>query len=482
MAHGCFTVCFMGRQPNPQVTFAEAELRAQGIVLDSTLKAISDFIDAEKDLVDRVHQDLVRGLKRPTAGRHGMTASRVLRSFILRRIKNWDLRELRERIADGHTLRIFTDFGASPIPCHQTFNRSFNRVTPETIRAINDAVVQAAVNLRLEDANKLRVDTTVVETDIHFPTDCTLLWDTVRVITRLVHRLQERVCLHSPFPDRTRRARRRSHEISRMTRRERSRQQKAKYKDLLRITQDVIEKARVVTTEAKAMKGLGPLEAIIVGTLCREILGFCSHGERVMSQTHRRVLNEEKVPVEDKIFSIFEPHTDLIVRGKTDRPVEFGHKVFLAESGAGLISEYRVLKGNPSDEDHVEPSLGHHRALFAKAPRLYAGDRGFHNSANVAQCGAEGVKVECIPFRGGTRSPEREDHEKSPAFKKGQRFRAGIEGTISVLFRGRGMKRCTSEGLERFEVFVGVAVLANNLMRIAALLNKRSTRRKRKAA
>ena len=482
MAHHLDTVCNMGRQPDPQVSFAEAELRAQGIVLDGTLKAISAFIDAEKDLVDRVYRDLVRGLKRPSAGRDGMTASRVLRSFILYRIKNWDLRELRERIADGCTLRTFTDFGASPIPCHQTFNRSFNRITPETIRVINDAVVQAAVKLRLEDGNKLRVDTTVVQTDIHFPTDCTLLWDTVRVITRLVHRLQERVSLHTPFPDRTRRARRRSHEISRMTRTQRTRQQKAKYKDLLRITQNVIEKARVVCVEAQAIKGLDPLEGIIVDVLCREILDFCGHGERVVSQTRRRVLNEEKVPVADKIFSIFEPHTDLIVRGKTDKPVEFGHKLFLAESGAGLISEYRVLEGNPSDEGHVEPSLARHRALFGKAPRLYAGDRGFYTPDNVAQCGAEGVKLECIPFRGGGRSPEREAHQKSPAFKKGQRFRAGIEGTISVLFRGRGMKRCMSEGLERFEVFVGVAVLANNLMRIAALLSKRSARRKRKAA
>lgn len=472
----------MARQPRRQITFAEVELRAQGIVLDPTLKAISDLIDAERELVDRVHEDLVRGLKRPAAGRNGMTASRVLRSFILRHIKNWDLRELRERIVDGYTLRLFTDFGASPIPCHQTFNRSFNRVTPETIRAINDAVVQAAVNLRLEDGSKLRVDTTVVETDVHFPTDCTLLWDTVRVISRLVHRLQERVSLHSPFPDRTRRARRRSHEISRLTRKERSRQQRAKYKDLLRTTQAVIEKARVVCAEAQAIRGLEPLAVIIVDVVCREILDFCGHGERVVSQTCRRVLNEEKVPVEDKIFSIFEPHTDLIVRGKTDKPVEFGHKVFLAESGAGLISEYRVLDGNPSDEDHVAPSLAHHRELFGQAPRLYAGDRGFHNSDNVAQCGVDGVKVECIPFRGGARSPEREDYEKSPAFRKGQRFRAGIEGTISVLFRGRGMKRCTSEGRTRFEVFVGIAVLANNLMRIATLLSKRSTRRTPKAA
>jgi len=203
----------MTRHSNPQLTFADAELRAQGVTLDNTLETISNFLDIEGELVDKVHQDLVRGLKRPATGRNGMTASRVLRSFILYRIKNWDLRELRERIADGFTLRLFTDFGTSPIPSHQTFNRSFSRLTPETIRAVNHAVVRAAVGLGLEDGKRLRVDTTVVETDIHFPTDCTLLWDTVRVITRLAHRLLERVPSLSAFPDRRRRARRRSQEI-----------------------------------------------------------------------------------------------------------------------------------------------------------------------------------------------------------------------------------------------------------------------------
>jgi IS5 family transposase len=469
----------MARRPKPQLTFADAEFRAQGIALDNTLKAISDFLETEGELVDKVHQDLVRGLKRPATGRNGMTASRVLRSFILYRIKNWDLRELRERIADGFTLRLFTDFGASPIPSHQTFNRSFNRLTAETIRAVNHAVVRAAVDLGLEDGKRLRVDTTVVETDIHFPTDCTLLWDTVRVITRLAHRLQERVPSLSAFPDRRRRARRRSQEISRMSPKERQRQQKTKYRDIIRITREVIDNGHVLCGEARGVKGLDPLQELIVRGLVEQIQDFCDLGNRVVSQAHRRVFEEEKVAVEEKIFSIFEPHTDLIVRGKIQEPVEFGHKVFLAESGAGLVTEYQILKGNPSDEDHVESSLEGHRELFGTPPDLYAADRGFYNPDNVVRCNTGGVKMECIPLRGGKKTPEREAYEKSTAFKKGQRFRAGIEGRISVLFRGRGMKRCLREGLIRFEVFVGIAVLANNLLRIAALLEKRSARRKR---
>ena len=183
----------------------------------------------------------------------------------------------------------------------------------------------------------------------------------------------------------------------------------------------------------------------------------------------------EQVANAEKIYSIFEPHTDLIMRGKVRTPVEFGHKVFLAESAQGLITQYEVLNGNPSDENHVEPSLSRHEATFGSAPRLYGSDRGFFSEKNLAACARSGVEVVCIPQRGGKKTAEREDYEKSREFKKGQRFRAGIEGRISVLFRGRGMKRCLAEGRERFELLVGVAVFVNNLLMIASLLKKRSS-------
>ena len=201
----------------------------------------------------------------------------------------------------------------------------------------------------------------------------------------------------------------------------------------------------------------------------------------MIDQARRRVLDGEQVPNDQKIYSIFEPHTDLIKRGKVRTPIEFGHKVFLAESAQGLITQYEVLNGNPSDDIHVAPSLRRHKQAFGRVPELYGSDRGFFSEQNLASCTHGGVKVVCIPQRGGKRTAEREAHEKGVDFKQGQRFRAGIEGRISVLFRGRGMKRCLAEGRDRFELLVGAAVLANNLMRIAALLTEQSSRR-RKAA
>jgi transposase, IS5 family len=158
-------------------------------------------------------------------------------------------------------------------------------------------------------------------------------------------------------------------------------------------------------------------------------------------------------------------------------PVEFGHKVFLAESARGLITQYEVLKGNPVDEVHVAPSLGHHRRVFRRAPALYGADRGFFSENNLAVCVRGGVATVSIPQRGGRKTPQRRDHERSAAFKRGQR--AGIEGRISVLMRGRGMKRCRAEGAERFALFVAAAVLANNLMIIGELLTKRSRGRRK---
>src|SRR6266436_1367613 len=404
----------VARAPEPQISFADLEFLQQDIRLHPVLQSISDFLDLNSELLEQVGRDLERGLKKPASGRHGLTPAQVLRSLVLMRTKSWDLRELSERIADGYSLRRFTHFLSQPVPKHDAFNRAFNRLTQPTLQEINELVLQTAIDLGLEDGTRLRVDCTVVQTDIHHPTDSTLLWDSVRVLTRLVGRLGQ-------------------------------------------ATEQTFAELR------------------------KQIEHYRELGQRVIDQARRRVLEGEAVPPAKKIFSIFEPHTDLIKRGKIQTPVEFGHKVFLAESAQGLITQYEVLDGNPADQDQVEASLLHHLATFDHPPDSYAADRGFFSQENVRACKKKGVQEISIPQRGGKKTPEREVYEKSPSFKKGQRFRAGIEGRISVLFRGRGMKRCLAQGRERFELWVGAAVLANNLLAIACLLTMRSSRRRRAA-
>jgi len=471
----------MSRAPEPQFSFADLEFLSQNVKLEPVLQAISNFVDEHAELVEKVRRDLAKGLKKPHTGRNGLTAQQTLRSLTLMRVKSWDYRELRERIADGYTLRRFTDFHSQSVPQHDAFNRAFNRLTPATLQAVNDAVVRAAVTLGLEDGKKLRADSTVVETDIHHPTDNTLLWDSVRVVTRLVERLRK---LLPPgiggFTNRTRSARRRMQEIQRMTSKQRGHRQVDKYRQLIGIAEQVVADARGVLQKTRNVR-VGWLREITIQSLRREIEHYCGLADRVIDQSRRRVLEGQPVANAQKVFSIFEPHTDLIKRGKILKDIEFGHKVFLAESARGLITQYRVLDGNPSDQDQVQAALDRHQKTFRRSPELCSLDRGFFSEKNLVLCQRAGVKMVCVPQCGGKKTPEREAYENSPLFKKGQRFRAGIEGRISVLFRGRGMKRCLAEGRQRFELLVGAAVLANNLMVIAQLLIQKQKRRRHAA-
>jgi len=465
-----------------QISFADAEMLAQGIELDPLLQKISDFIDDHEELVELVRGDLERGLKKPRTGRKGLNPSQVLRSLILMRIKNWDYRELRERIRDGYTLRKFTGFYSHPVPKHNAFNQGFNRLTAATVQKINDAIIQAAVEDGLEDGNKLRADTTVVESDIHWPTDATLLWDTVRVLTRLIGQLGKVVPAGLPlFSNHKRSARRRMQILQRMSSAQRQHQQVPVYRELLKITQEVLSASRrtAVATEKLAKKNV--TDPVTIAALRRQIIHYCAIGDRVLDQAERRILKGEQVPASEKIYSIFEPHTDLIKRGKVNKPVEFGHKVFLAESACGLVTQYRVLDGNPPDEDHVESCLKTHKKTFGSAPEVFATDRGFDSTHNQKLCRKARIACASIPQRGGIKTAKRQALEKTPEFKKAQRFRAGIEGRISVLFRGRGMKRCLSSGKQRFDLFVGVTVLANNLLKIAELLDQKHKPHRRAA-
>jgi IS5 family transposase len=473
----------MTRSMSAQISFADLEFLGQGVRLEPLLQAISDFIDKHGHLVDKVRRDLRRGLKHPETGRNGLSAQQVLRSLVLQRVKNWNYRELRERINDGYTLRRFTRFYSKQVPKHDAFNRAFNRLTPVTLEVINELVIQSAVALGLENGKKLRVDTTVVETDIHYPTDSTLLWDTVRVVTRLIGDLDELLPQGVPgFTNRSRSARRRMQEIMRSASKERHRRLIPKYRKLIRTAEQVIANAREVLKKTERIHSMDQMTEIAIQAIRKQIDYYCSLGDRVVDQARRRVLNKEQVPNEEKVFSIFETHTDLIKRGKILKPVEFGHKVYIAESARGLITQYQVLDGNPTDDAQVESSLKRHRETFGDVPKIYSADRGFFSKENIEHCTRAGVELVCIPQRGGKKTTKQASYEKSPCFKNGQRFRAGIEGRISVLFRGRGMKRCLAEGRERFELLVGAAVLANNLMVIARLLAEKQKHRRRRAA
>jgi len=408
-----------------QVTFADLELRAQGVRLEPLLQFLSEFLDQHLELLELVSRDLRRGLKQPDSGREGLAALQVLRSFVLQRVKNWDLRELRERVADGLTLRVLTSFYADQVPRHQAFHRAFSRLTPDTIRALNGVVVATAVAMGIEDGSQLRVDTTVVQTNIQFPTDSKLLWDCVRVLSRLVERLAEHLPqLCGRLHNRTRFARRRMQELQRMTPVQRRTAQVPTYRALIKVTAQVVDNARAVLKAAKVAElPEGPARRSLAG-VSEELQHYAALADQVLSQARRRVLEGEQVGAQEKLYSIFEPHTDLIKRGKANTPVEFGHKVLLAESRRGLITDYQVLDGNPVDEMQVEPSLQRHCQQFGRVPRIYAADRGFYSAPNVALVSAAGVALESIPQRGGRNPPPARSLREKPPLQK----RAEVSG------------------------------------------------------
>jgi IS5 family transposase len=296
---------------------------------------------------------------------------------------------------------VFTRFYSNAVPGYTAFHRGHSRLTPELIRRINDALLQAAVQDGLEDGEAARGDTTVVETDIHHPTDASLLWDTVRVLSRLLEQLRKLVPHQLPrYPKRTRAAKRRMYELQRMTASQREHQQVPKYRQLIGIAEETLKNARHAV-KATQESGRTSSDIFVIEALRKQITDFCGLGNRAVDQARRRVLHGEQVPAAEKIYSIFEPHTALIKRGKAGKPVEFGHKIYLAETRSGLITQYWVLDGNPSDEDHVVKSIQQHKATFGCAPKLYANDRGSYSPDNIKAGEQEGVACVSIPQRGG---------------------------------------------------------------------------------
>jgi IS5 family transposase len=454
-------------------------MQRQGVALDAGMRAISDILRQCPELVRLVHADLVED-RRSARGRPGLPADCVLRAFVLWRMKNWSFRELRERIAEGFVLRQFVGIGMGKVPRHDAFQRAFKRISAETVRKINDALLRHAVDTRIVRGAKLRIDATVVASNIHYPTDAGLAADSVRVLSRLVKVLAERAPQAATgFRDRSRSTKRLAYRIQRIARSKNLKHRDARlrraYRGMLFALAKVADTAAAAAERAQADPPQDPLDAAVVRCVCAEIHHFVALARKVHDQARRRVIHGESVPADEKIVSIFEPHTSTIVRGKAGKSVEFGHKLFLADTDEGLIVHYDVVDGNPPDSPWVAPVLERYRALFDAVPTVYAGDRGFYSRENVKLCKDAGIQTESFPYKAPNRPAARTPHEKSEEFRAAQAIRAGIEGRISVLARGRGTSRCPQRGRESFDVFVGAAEIANNLLRIAAILVARET-------
>jgi len=426
------------------------------------LKKMSAILDDNPLLLAAVHADLTEGCN--DSGSRGMSAEQVLRCAILKQYKQHSYRELWERLKDGISFRWFTRFNSGPIPHYTTLQKAIKSIKAETWALIHEVLISYARKKKVERGKFLRVDTTVVGSNIAYPLDSHLLWDSIRVLTRIM----ESYCQAFPginfsFAKRTRRAKKLCYRIV-MAKGPNAKSNRLRfYKDLLKVANEVLLMGKRCSKEMEKYPSSKSLH------LYKELNHYLNISTVAISQCERRVLKGEKVPASDKIVSIFEDHTDIIRRGKSQSPTEFGHKVLIATAKSGLITQYRVFRGNPDDTHMIPDILTNHQNQYGQAPQSLCGDRRFFSSDNekkTYETGVEKVSI-CKP---GYRSIDRKQIEKQQWFKTLQRFRAGIEGIISTLMRSYGLKRCLWKGWESFQSYVGLSVVTFNLQKIAELI------------
>jgi IS5 family transposase len=431
----------------------EPELAA----LDPLLDDEEIFLAVKADLSER-HPNS-RGL-----GRRSTPVEVILRMLIVRRLYDWSFEATERNVSDSLVLRQFCRLYLEAAPDDTTLIRWAKLIGPETLERLNERAVALAFEHKVTRGRKLRTDATVVETDICHPTDSGLLNDGIRVLGRLMGKAKEVLeGSGEKFRNRTRSAKRLARSIAEVARRrgeEAKEASKAAYRRLIGVARASLKQAGEVQ---RMLRSQAAREG---GRVAEEIERFEGLLERVLEQTERRVLSGESVAASEKLVSLFEEHTAIIRRGKAGKETEFGRKVWLDEVEGGIISGYRILEGNPSDEKELLPSLKNHLKLFGRPPWLVAADRGVYSSTNEEAARAMGIRRVALPKK-GAKDEERRRHERQGWFRRAKRFRAGIEGRISVMKRRGQLGRCRDKGEEGFGRWVGWGVLSSNLHAIA---------------
>jgi IS5 family transposase len=420
------------------------------------LATISQILSVHPAIAELVGQDLIRDVTFPHTGARGMSGDQVLRVLLLKQMNGFSYRELEFHLADSVTYRTFCRFGAlEPTPTRATLAENLKKVRPETLEAIGATVIRYAAKTGVERGRKVRVDSTVVETNVHTPTDSSLLWDGVRVLTRLLKRANEPFGFRL-YADHTRRAKRRMLAIQHTGSPSKRR---AAYQDLLKVA------AKTMGYAHRAIEYLAAFPQ--AQKLADELAHYAELLEQVIAQTRRRVLDGEKVPASEKLVSFFEPHTDIIRKDRRD--TLYGHKVFLTGGASGLILDCTIEAGNPADATLALPMLERQKALYGRPPRQAALDGGFASKDNLRDAKELGIADVCFQKKRGLKVSEMT--RSSWVYKRLRDFRAGIEGLISFLKRAFGLDRCTWRGAESFAVYVHASVLTANLLTLARHLS-----------
>jgi IS5 family transposase len=439
--------------------------------MDPILAQIDTLLD-DDTIFQAVKADLLRRFPHTADdGRPSTPVEVILRLLVVKHLYHWSFPLTTRCVSDSLVLRQFCRVYFEPVPDQSTLNRWARLIQPETLHRLLDHIVHLACQLEVTHGRKLRIDGTVVETNIHHPSDSTLLNDGVRVLSRTLTKAKALLgasagLAQDSLQDAAQHARakmKRIMEVARQKGEAAAEQLKTTYGELVELTTGVVARAKRVQ---EALTGQATDGAQRVAEMLEH---FIPRVEQVITQTTRRVLQGEHVPASEKVVSLFEPETAIIRKGKPGKPTEFGRVIWLDEVEGGIISRYAVLDGNPDEKAQLPPSLDHHLAQFGQPPEVLTGDRGLYSVANERYAQTHGVAEVVLP-KPGKKSAKRIAYEQQLWFRAGRNWRAGIEGRISGLKRRHGLDRCRYQGDAGMERWVGLGLIAHDLRVIAQAL------------
>jgi transposase, IS5 family len=425
--------------------------------------AHSDGVLQDDRLLEIVQQALAQRCKKSkTRGRPATTAEVLVRMLLLKHMLNYSYEQVTRAVRANLVYRDFTGIGAGKVPDDKTLGRLGRQLGPAVIEQIHQRVVELARQHKIVRGRKMRVDTTVVETNIHYPTDSSLLGDGVRVLIRLMKQAggaltdaagKVRDCLRSV-----------RHRILEIRQASRDKTEKGKEKLKAAYQRLLVIATRVVNRAGKFSQRLQRSRQAKLRKARRQLQEMIPRLQQVIRQTRQRVI-QGNTRAEGKLVSVFETATEVIRKGKAGKPTEFGKLTKIQEAENQIVTHYEVYDQRPSDSQLLTPSIEKHQQQFGRVPDLVAADAGFFSAANETVAQQMGVKRVAIPSH-STKSDARKQRQKSRWFKNAMKWRTGCEGRISVLKRRHGLSRCRYKGPAGMKIWVGLGVIADNVVNI----------------
>ena len=420
-------------------------------------RTISQVLDKNAEILDAVHQDIKHLSQGGRKGRKGdFTSENILRALVVQHIEGLPFRDTIIRIGGDGFLQDFLRTRKKTVMDFTFLDKCFLAIRPETWKRVNELLSQYGVAQGAVNPKVIRADTTVVESNIHYPTDSSLLWDTWRVTTRMLGRA--RAILRESVPHRfhNRKIKWLYLYITRYMpskSESRQRQVKANFRTLIERVEWIVAIAGDFCMKYRSSSNL-ELSAVAL-----ELQAYLPSMRTIAATARRANVDGETVPASERVFSLFEPHTELIQRGRRQKPVEFGHKVLLCETAEKFITDYEVYEKQQPDSDLTQPVIERHEKLFGERPKVLAADKGF--------CPEKSKYEELAKLVANLAIPRRMQDFMDKLLTSCQAFRAGIEGTISGLKRAFRWVRCFFRGFKGFARTVGLGVFCHNLIVLA---------------